>query len=62
MQKDRLETCRNFTGSDQSLQEILDDPALRAALEDKGVKAGDITDLLTALRTRLLAQRWRNAA
>ena len=32
------------------------------ALEDMGVKAGDITDLLTALRTRLLAQRWRNAA
>ncbi len=62
MQNDRVETCRRFTRADQSVEEILDDPVVRSALEDEGVKIDDLTDLLTALRTRLLAQRWRNAA
>ncbi len=62
MQNDRVETCRRFTRADQSVEEILDDPIVRSALEDEGVKIDDLTDLLTALRTRLLAQRWRNAA
>ena len=59
---DRLETCQRFTAVDQSVEEILHDPVVRAALEEDGVKVEDLTDLLTAIRTRLLAQRWRNAA
>lgn len=62
MPKDRLETCQRFTSVDQSVEEILCDPVVRAALDDEGVKAEELTDLLTALRTRLLAQRWRKAA
>lgn len=62
MKNGHLETCRRFTRVDQSVEEILDDPVVRSALKDEGVKVQDLTDLLTALRTRLLAQRWRNAA
>ncbi|MCP5080504.1 MAG: hypothetical protein GY948_02275 [Alphaproteobacteria bacterium] len=62
MQQNRLETCRRLTGVDQSVEEILDDPVVRSALENEGVKVEELTDVLTALRTRLLAQRWRNAA
>ena len=62
MQKDRLETCRRLSRVEQSVEEILDDPVVRSALENEGVKVEELTDVLTALRTRLLAQRWRNAA
>ena len=62
MTTDRRETCRRFTSVDHSVEEFLSDPVVRAALEDEGVKVDDLTDLLTALRTRLLAQRWRAAA
>lgn len=62
MTKDRLETCRTFTPVDQSVEDMLHDPRLRAALKEEGVQVEDLTDLITAIRTRFLAQRWRNAA
>ena len=62
MTNDRLETCQRFTTVDQSVEELLNDPVVRAALEEDGVRVAELTDVLTAIRTRLLAQRWRNAA
>lgn len=62
MTKDRLETCRHFTPVDQSVEDMLHDKRMRAALEGDGVQVEDLTDLISAIRTRVLAQRWRNAA
>ena len=62
MTKDRFETCRRLSIVDQSVEDMLHDAEVRAALEDEGVQVEDLTDLISAIRTRVLAQRWRNAA
>lgn len=62
MTKDRFETCRRLSIVDQSVEELLRDAEVRAALEEEGVEVEHLTDLLSAIRTRVLAQRWRTAA
>lgn len=62
MNSDRLETCRHIANADHSIEDILNDPGLCTALELDGIDTEQLTDLLTAIRTRLLAQRWRTAA
>ncbi len=62
MTQDRLETCRPFTPVDQSVEDMLHDARTLAQLKAEGVQVENLTDLLTAIRTRVLAQRWRSAA
>ncbi len=62
MKYDHDQPCRRSVNSDHTIEGILNDPDLRAALEQDGIDADQLTDLLSALRTRLLAQRWRTAA
>lgn len=62
MAHDQLDTCRRFAHADPTIEDILDDPKLRVILEKEGIDAAHLSELLSALRTRLLAQRWRAAA
>lgn len=45
----------------QSIEEMINDTSVHAAIEMNGVKVEDVTDLLTSIRKRLIAKRWREA-
>lgn len=62
MISDQFDTCRRLAPADRTIEDFLNDPLLRASLEEDGIDPADLADLLTALRTRLLAQRWRHVA
>lgn len=49
-------------GSGQSLSDLLNDPTVQQVMTRDGVTAQDLTDLFNAVRTRLIAERWRNTA
>ncbi len=62
MKLDHDQPCRRRLNTDHTIEDILNDPEVRAVLAQDGIDAEQLTDLLSALRTRLLAQRWRAAA
>lgn len=61
LRKIQLRRRGQLYDAEPSLRELLDDPVVHLVMERDGVRSDEVEELMTRVRTRLLADRWHRA-